>query len=393
MTTLEPVFQCHCGLSYRRKEHLIRHAKCHSQIGSPKCPFCDKTFGRNDTLRQHVRTHHKNKEIPRGRAARACSYCRSRRSRCDGNLDAACDACLQRGIECSFTQLSAGCQRGRPLSPIGHTASPGLSLIQRSESIEKSSVKILPYVQAYFEEFHPCWPFLHRATFDPDHEPAFLLQSVTMIGLWVSDGGQRSAMDLHAHLTRSIYQQRDRWDASSQRSEHQQHLHANQPASPDPWPIATYQGILLHLIFALLQGDQNRSDLRLTYTLPGTPSQLLIPLIRSCLQRNMFYYPSIFAQFNSASVPDVFIWVGIEEVKRFALALYKVYRRCRVDGKRLLSLADLQFAMPDSEELWHASSDLASRIPASYGDKNKEENWISQTARLLQPGGAEFDWI
>lgn len=155
-----------------------------------------------------MRTHHKNKEIPRGRAARACSYCRSRRSRCDGNLDAACDACLQRGIECSFTQLSAGCQRGRPLSPIGHTASPGLSLIQRSESIEKSSVKILPYVQAYFEEFHPCWPFLHRATFDPDHEPAFLLQSVTMIGLWVSDGGQRSAMDLHAHLTRSIYQQR-----------------------------------------------------------------------------------------------------------------------------------------------------------------------------------------
>ncbi|PIG83108.1 hypothetical protein AARAC_001164 [Aspergillus arachidicola] len=107
----------------------------------------------------------------------------------------------------------------------------------------------------------------------------------------------------------------------------------------------------------------------------------------------MFHYPSMFAQFHSTSVPDVFIWVGIEEVKRFALALYKVYRRCRIDGARRLSLADLQFAEPDSDELWHASSDLASRIPASYADKNKEENWISQTARLLQPGDVEFDWI
>ncbi|KAE8327298.1 hypothetical protein BDV39DRAFT_192963 [Aspergillus sergii] len=389
---MEPVFQCYCGLSYRRKEHLVRHAKCHSQSESPKCPFCDKVFGRNksDTLRQHVRRHHKNEEIPLGRASRACSYCRSRRSRCDGNSDAPCGTCVQRGIQCSFTQSSEGCERQRPQSPIVHTP---LSSIPHVESIVRSPCRMLPYIQAYFEEFHPCWPFLHRATFDPDHEPAFLLHSVTMIGLWVSDGGQRSAMDLHAHLTRSIYQQRDQWDVSSQRSDHQQHLHANHSASPDPWPIATYQGILLHLIFALLQGDQNRLDLRLTHTLPETSSQLLVALICSCLQRNMFHYPSMFAQFNSTSVPDVFIWVGIEEVKRFALALYKVYRRCRIDGARRLSLANLQFAKPDSDELWHASSDLASRIPASYGDKNKEENWISQTARLLQPGDVEFDWI
>ncbi|KAE8313490.1 hypothetical protein BDV41DRAFT_564349 [Aspergillus transmontanensis] len=364
---MEPVFQCHCGLSYRRKEHLTRHAKCHSESDSPKCPFCDKIFGRNDTLRLHVRTHHKNKEIPRGRAARACSYCRSRRSRCDGNLGAPCGACLHRGIQCSFTQSSDDCERQRPQSPTMH---PPLSSIPHVESIVKSPCRMLPYIQAYFEEFHPCWPFLHRATFDPDHEPAFLLHSVTMIGLWVSDGGQHSAMDLHAHLTKSIYQQR-----------------------VNPWPIATYQGILLHLIFALLQGDQNRLDLRLTHTLPEISSQLLVALICSCLQRNMFHYPSMFAQFHSTSVPDVFIWVGIEEVKRFALALYKVYRRCRIDGARRLSLANLQFAKPDSDELWHASSDLASRIPASYGDKNKEENWISQTARLLQPGDVEFDWI
>ncbi|KAB8259751.1 C2H2 type zinc finger domain protein [Aspergillus pseudonomiae] len=390
---MEPVFQCHCGLRYRRKEHLIRHAKCHSEANSPQCPFCDKTFGRNDTLRQHVRTHHQNKDIPRGRAAQACSYCRSRRSRCDGNLDAPCAACVLRGLQCSFTQSAERCEGQSSQSSVVHPASASLGLRRHSESIEKSPNRILPYIQAYFEKFHPYWPFLHRATFDPNNEPAFLLQSVAMIGLWVSEGGQPSAMDLHAQLTTSIYQQKDRWDVSSRRGEQQQGCHSNTPGSIDPWPMATYQGILLHLIFALLQGGQDRLDLRMKQSLSEIPSQLLVALVRSCLQRNMFSYPTMFAHFNSASVPDVFIWVGIEEVKRFALALYKVCRRCRVDDAKLLSLADLQFAMPDSDELWHASSGLASRIPASYSDRNKEDNWISQAARFLQSDGADFDWI
>ncbi|OGM45049.1 hypothetical protein ABOM_005785 [Aspergillus bombycis] len=165
-----------------------------------------------------------------------------------------------------------------------------------------------------------------------------------------------------------------RWDVSSQVCEQQQGCNADASRSTDLWPMATYQGILLHLIFARLQGGQARLDPRMKHSLPEIPSQLLIALVCSCLQRNMFFYLSIFAQFDSASVPDVFIWVGIEEVKRFALALYKVCQWSRADDAGLLSLADLQFAMPDSDELWHASSDLASRISASYGDRNKEDN-------------------
>lgn len=50
-------------------------------------------------------------------------------------------------------------------------------------------------------------------------------------------------------------------------------------------------------------------------------------LIDTCLRKNVFFYPEILAQFNRDSVPDAFIWVGIEEVKRFAFALHKVAGR------------------------------------------------------------------
>ncbi|KAL2827998.1 hypothetical protein BDW59DRAFT_143631 [Aspergillus cavernicola] len=434
MSTLQPTFQCQfpgCGLSYRRKEHLNRHARRHFQTMSFQCPFCDRSFARNDTLRQHVHGHHKNKELLPGRATRACNYCRSRRSRCNGR--APCEACLNREIQCSLVRSSQRHGIERQESPTVNTAtrtsgqpnyqhtpyasSTRLGPVHDSDLTEKSPARNLPYIQAYFEKFHPHWPFLHRATFDPDHEPAFLLQSVIMMGLWVigDENSQRAAMSLHGNLTLSIYQQRDKWVSSTQHARQQQYQD-DAFESFSSWPMALYQGILLQIIFALLTSSKDQLDLQLTRTLPETPTQLLIALVHSCLKRNMFFYPSMLAQFNSTSVPEVYIWLGIEEVKRFTLALYKVCRQCRVDDTRLLdsgmssnprrephsqggcllSLVDLQFALPDSDELWHASSDLAARVAenlSAFSNKNIEVNWISQTSRLLQPNDGGFHWI
>ncbi|KUM60609.1 hypothetical protein ACN42_g6516 [Penicillium freii] len=179
--------------------------------------------------------------------------------------------------------------------------------------------------------------------------------------------------------------------------------------------MATYQGILLHLIFSLLL-SHDKLDLQLTQVLPEVPSQLLVSLVRTCLKRRMFFYPSILAQFKPGFDPDVFIWLGIEEVKRFDLSLYKVCRHARIcDAKllegapdfsprrgprslsgSLLSLTDLQFSVPDRDELWHATSDLAAKITgneAAYTNENIEDNWISQTARVLQPRDQQFQWI
>ncbi|KAJ5177848.1 uncharacterized protein N7500_000547 [Penicillium coprophilum] len=179
--------------------------------------------------------------------------------------------------------------------------------------------------------------------------------------------------------------------------------------------MATYQGILLHLIFSLLV-NYDQSDLQLTRVLPEIPSQLLVSLVRSCLKRHMFFYPSILAQFIPGVDPNVFIWLGIEEVKRFDLCLYRVCKHARVHDTKLsedapnfsprpgpqspsgslLSLTDLQFAVPSSDELWHATSDLAAKLAgneAAYTNDNIEENWISQTARLLQPREQQFQWM
>ena len=177
--------------------------------------------------------------------------------------------------------------------------------------------------------------------------------------------------------------------------------------------MATYQGILLHLIFSFL--NNNQANLQITRLLPEIPSRLIVALICTCLKRQMFFYPAIQSQFKPEIDPEVLIWLGIEEVKRFNLSLYRLYRQIRLDtkvledtpnfdsmcgprssGGNLLSLADLLFAVPDSDELWHATSGLAAKIAerqAVYIDKNGEESWISQTARVLEPNQQEFRWV
>lgn len=222
-------FQCHfpgCSLSYRRKEHLTRHAQTHFQKKSYKCPFCGRICARNDTLRQHVRMHHKDKELQssRSRATRACDYCRSRKSKCNGKNP--CNACFERRIQCSLApDLNGSRRQSPPNSPeeqLGSiradSASPSPEFfpaeefisLRNTEAIENSPSGFLPLVEAYFEKFHPKWPFLHPATFTPDREPPFLLQSVIMMGLWVTGDStsKQTAKDIHQKLSTTIYEQR-----------------------------------------------------------------------------------------------------------------------------------------------------------------------------------------
>lgn len=188
-----------CGLSYRRKEHLTRHAKLHSKSQSFECPFCDRSFARSDTLRHHVRSYHPDKELKSSRATRACNYCRARRSKCNGNDP--CNRCVRLGKKCSYSEQS---QRELLRSRTNSNS------IARSEGLESSPCRVAPYVQAYFDNFHAEWPFLHPATFEHTREPAFLLQSVTMMGMWVTreKSAQERAKELHKKLISCIYEQR-----------------------------------------------------------------------------------------------------------------------------------------------------------------------------------------
>ncbi|KAH1761414.1 hypothetical protein KXV75_005864 [Aspergillus fumigatus] len=85
----------------------------------------------------------------------------------------------------------------------------------------------------------------------------------------------------------------------------------------------------------------------------------------------------ILAQFNRDSVPDAFIWVGIEEVKRFAFALHKVA------GRVIPNATTACFSLPDGDEPWNTTSDLAARLAEDeslyHGNINPETNWISHS--------------
>lgn len=95
------------------------------------------------------------------------------------------------------------------------------------------------------------------------------------------------------------------------------------------------------------------------------------------------------------------IWVGVEEIKRFGIALYKVCKLCsnsdssNVDGSdhfepELLTLSELQYPMPDSNKLWNAESNmvlskgLAEVEPSATLDGRREENWISNLRGVVR---------
>lgn len=95
------------------------------------------------------------------------------------------------------------------------------------------------------------------------------------------------------------------------------------------------------------------------------------------------------------------IWVGVEEIKRLGIALYKVCKLCsnsdssNVDGgdhlePEFLTLSDLQYPKPDSNELWNAESNiilsrrLAEVEPSATLDGRREENWISNLGGVVR---------
>ncbi|KAJ5714192.1 uncharacterized protein N7483_011373 [Penicillium malachiteum] len=406
-----------CGLAYRHKYHLTRHAKRHSQVQSFECPFCDRTFSRNDALRQHSRTQHRNRDLQLSRTARACTFCRSRRSKCDGQTP--CQACSQREMFCSYGESVRGQERRartepeHPPSPLlsgepdhlnpSHFLPMDLSPMPGLESIE-GMPQIQPCIEAYFEKFHPNWPFINPTTFNADKKPPFLVHSVVMMGLWVMQDStsQGLAKDLHQRLTTSILEQRDKWDISDQ-DESEMQLQEILAPEGGPWPLETYQGILIQLIFSLLTSDI--LNLQLQHVLPEMPSRLLFSLARTCLKRDMFYYPSIHDQYLSESEQGVCSPFRIQEVKQFNLALYKVCQHAQVNdpgilledesGFRprgglkspdecLLSLRDLQFSLPGIFNLDQVSN--------GENSEDCEDRWISQAGAFASHQGG-FQWI
>jgi hypothetical protein len=86
---------------------------------------------------------------------------------------------------------------------VANLNSMGLPLEDSARSAQK-------YIDIYFNDFHPAWPFLHQGTFKLPEEPCVLLQSMLMIGLWIKgdDTDREKAMTFHHKLLASIEAQR-----------------------------------------------------------------------------------------------------------------------------------------------------------------------------------------
>ncbi|KAF9888937.1 hypothetical protein FE257_008106 [Aspergillus nanangensis] len=246
------------------------------------------------------------------------------------------------------------------------------------------------YIDHYFQSFHPYWCFIHKGSFDMENETPLLVQSMTVIGLWASGehSAQTSAVELHHRLGLAIQDQKEKWDASE----------VDGVCSACHWPIATYQAILLHIIFSSLLKGRDGVDFRLKPSLDAADSGLLKALVQSCRRLGLFYYPNMLARYTEADL-DSFAWASIEEVKRFNLALYKVCGKVTIAGEgdrskvdddalSLLSTSELQFPLPDNLPLWNAvgKSEWAANTKDErlvFLNDNCEAKWISNFAAIL----------
>jgi hypothetical protein len=149
-------------------------------------------------------------------------------------------------------------------------------------------------------------------------------------------------------------------------------------------------------------------DLSMRHRLPDDKYELLAALVRSCRSWGIFFYPNMLLQHDD-DAPLVLTYLNVEEIKRFGLALYKVCRlsTCTsMTGENpnggqndLLTLADLSFCMPDSDELWNAPLDAESKVlkkrdPSAVARNNGDvKNWISQASAILHDAQVGSDWI
>ncbi|KAE8388980.1 hypothetical protein BDV23DRAFT_157853 [Aspergillus alliaceus] len=408
---LGPPFQCsypECRAQYRRKEHLNRHVANHAQGDRFSCPYCKSTLTRSDLLRRHIWNYHPGKQPLPSRTRKACSTCHIRKTRCNGGSP--CNACQRRGVTCSLTEngnARDGCNLNKDISDLQRPPDIQVGSALPKSNISNSTSDVSrwvahDYVDIYFKVFHPVWPFIHQGTFDLPKEPCILIQSIVMIGLWI-EGGQNArdaAVDLHHKLCTAIRAQMDQWFIPESRSLQN---------TSTCWPMATYQSVLLQVIFALLNAkEQTIPDLSFRYRLQPDEYELLVRLVQSCRRLGMFIYPNMLAQ-HGPTAPLALVWVNVEEIKRFGLALYKVCRMCTrsdsaggdINGAKceLLGLHDLLFCLPDSDEVWNAPFSIGSEIlqkvasQTNLRDNRDSKGWISQTSTVLHDTGVAFEWI
>lgn len=97
--------------------------------------------------------------------------------------------------------------------------------------------------------------------------------------------------------------------------------------------------------------DNGVVNLDLKPSISAAGLALLKSLVGSCRRLGMFFYPNMLARFKEADLPAL-VWVSIEEVKRFNMALYKLcttLSSSTTEDRPLLHASELQFPLPSND--------------------------------------------
>ncbi|KAG4281753.1 hypothetical protein FPRO06_10657 [Fusarium proliferatum] len=100
----ETGFTCsRCNKTYKRREHLQRHAASHSSLRPHRCSFCGQSYQRADVLKRHAlacQTKVRAGEVSSS-SRRACDLCAQQKKACSTGHP--CEHCRRKSVQCIYS--------------------------------------------------------------------------------------------------------------------------------------------------------------------------------------------------------------------------------------------------------------------------------------------------
>ncbi|KAJ3543880.1 hypothetical protein NM208_g3342 [Fusarium decemcellulare] len=187
----------------------------------------------------------------------------------------------------------------------------------------------------YFERFHPQWPIVHQATFNPSTATQELVSSMIMVGAWES--GVESWMEIAEQWCEYLVTKLSK-------------NYSQAPSRPevDERTLQGYQALLLNVIFTLECSD----DMRFSKA-----------YLRYCMMLAIFRQASLFEEQDNLTVDDPpgaipSNWLNRESLKRLAFFSFRldIYFYFLRGYSPLLRYDDLSLTTPCSQRLWEATT-------------------------------------
>ncbi|KAJ5901245.1 hypothetical protein N7504_007238 [Penicillium tannophilum] len=95
----------YCDRTFTRQEHRERHIHSHTKTKPFTCEVCKRKYGRRDVYQRHLRSQHPEQTsllaVDKRKGQGACDSCHSRKVKCN-SAEHSCERCLREGINCTF---------------------------------------------------------------------------------------------------------------------------------------------------------------------------------------------------------------------------------------------------------------------------------------------------